>query len=266
METQPGQIATGPANNSATLVRNLSRGAIALALKGEWERAAQLNRAILKLSGADVEAMNRLAKALIELGRYDEAKKVLAQAGAIAPYNTIAKKNLARLSCLESGAAAPKAPQAAAPPRLFIEESGKSGTTVLHKTGAARTIASLSPSDPANLAVEGNRLMVYTRDGEYLGQVEPKLGSRLVRLMAGGNEYEAAVIGVKAQGVAVIIRETRRPWSMHDVCSFPGKAKAEHLVYLGKTMARDMRDDYLDDDEERVIDEEALDTGWSDNE
>ena len=266
MDTQPGQIATGPASNSAKLVRNLSREAIALALKGEWERAAQLNRAILKLSGADIETLNRLAKALIELGRYKEAKQVLAQAAVVAPYNTIAKKNLARLTCLESGAAAPKAPKAAAAPRLFIEESGKSGITLLHKTGAARTVASVSPSDPANLVVEGNRLTVYTRDGDYLGQVEPKLGSRLVRLIAGGNEYEAAVIGVKPQGVAVIIRETRRHWSMHDVCSFPGKAKAEHRVYLGDTMARRIGDDDFDDDEEHVIDEEAMDTNWSDNE
>ena len=265
METQPGQIATGPAENSAKLVRNLSREAVALALKGEWERAAQLNRAILKLSGADVEAMNRLAKALIELGQYQEAKQVLAQAGAIAPYNTIAKKNLARLSCLESGAAAPKAPQAAAPPRLFIAESGKSVTTVLHKTGAARTIASVAPSDPANLAVEDNRLIVHTRDGDYLGQVEPKLGSRLIRLIAGGNRYEAAVIGVKSHGVAVIIRETHRDWSLHNVCSFPGKAKEEHRVYLGDSLARHIGDD-LDDDEENIIDEEALDTGWADNE
>ncbi len=265
MDTQPGQIATGPANNSAKLVRNLGRDAVALALKGEWERAAQLNRAILKLSGGDVEAMNRLAKALIELGQYHEAKEVLAKIAAIAPYNTIAKKNLARLSSLESAAAAPKAPKAAVAPRVFIEESGKSCATVLHKTGPADVLAAVAPSDPANLVAQDNRLVVYTRDGEYLGQVEPKLGSRLLRLMAGGNQYEAAVICVKSQGPSIIIRETHRDWSLHDVCSFPGKAKEEHRVYMGDAMARHAADD-LDDDEENIIDEYALDTNWSDNE
>ncbi len=266
MERQMSQTATG-SDASAKLVRNLSRDAVALALKGEWERAAQLNRAILKLSEADVEAMNRLAKALMELGQYDEAKEVLAQAAFIAPYNTIAKKNLARLNCLETSAAAPKAPKAAAAPRLFIEESGKSGTTLLQKTGDPATVAAAAPSDPAGLVVQDNRLLVYTRDGEYLGQVEPKLGSRLVRLMAGGNQYEAAVIGVKPQGVYIIIRETHRHGSLHNVCSFPGKAKEEHRVYLGDSLARHIGDEDLDDfEEENVIDEDALDTGWSENE
>ena len=38
--------------------RNLDREAVDLALKGEWERAAQVNRAILELFADDVEAMN----------------------------------------------------------------------------------------------------------------------------------------------------------------------------------------------------------------
>ena len=259
---------TEPAN-SARLIRNLSRDAIGLALKGEWERAAQLNRAILKLSGDDVEAMNRLAKALIELAQYHEAKEVLGRAASIAPYNTIAKKNMARLSCLETNpVSAQKAPKAAATPQLFIEESGKSGTTVLRKTGPTRTVATIAPSEPANLVVENNKIMVYTRDGEYLGQVEPKLGQRLARLMAGGNKYEAAVIGVKSQGVSIIIRETHRHRSLHDVCSFPGRTKEEHRVYLGESLVRHIRDGGLDDDdeEENVIDEEAMETGWNENE
>ena len=63
--------------NTSRLKRDLSRDAIAFALEGEWERASEVNRALLELSGNDVEAMNRLSKALIELGRYSEAREVL---------------------------------------------------------------------------------------------------------------------------------------------------------------------------------------------
>ena len=87
--------------NSARLKRDLSRDAISLALKGEWERAAEVNRAILELFEGDVEAMNRLGKALMELGQYEEAKQILDKVVLIAPYNNIAKKNLARLTSLE---------------------------------------------------------------------------------------------------------------------------------------------------------------------
>ena len=53
---------------SARLKRNLDREAVNLALHGEWQRAAEVNKAILELFPDEVEAMNRLVKALIELG------------------------------------------------------------------------------------------------------------------------------------------------------------------------------------------------------
>ena len=71
--------------------------------------------------------------------------------------------------------------KASSVPQLFIEESGKWGTTILRKSASSKTIAHIAPSDAANLVVENNAMNVYSRDGEYLGQVEPKLGQRLVR-------------------------------------------------------------------------------------
>ena len=259
---------TQPAN-STRLKRELSRDAIGLALKGEWERATEVNRAILELFADDVEAMNRLGKALMELTQYEEAKEIMAKVVQIAPYNTIAKKNLARLGNLETSPAfAKKVRKAAATPRLFIEESGKSGTTMLRQTGSSQTVASIAPSDPANLVVENNTMKVYTRDDDYLGQVEPKLGQRLIRLMAGGNKYDAAIIGVNDQGISIIIQETYRHRSLRSVCSFPSKTKEEHKVYLGESLVRHIRDDDLDqgDEEENVIDEEEMETDWSENE
>ncbi len=253
--------------HSSRLKRDLSRDAISLALKGEWERAAEVNRAILELFEGDVEAMNRLGKALMELGHYEEARQVLDRVVLIAPYNNIAKKNLARLTCLEgSPAAAKQARKASGAPQLFIEESGKSGTTVLRKTAFTETIARIAPSDAASLVVENNAINVYTRDGEYVGQVEPKLGQRLIRLMYGGNKYEAAIIGVNGNEVSVIIRETFRHYSLRSVCSFPRKTKEEHRVYLGESLVLYVREDDIDDEEENVIDEEEMEMEWSDSE
>lgn len=259
---------TQPAN-STRLKRELSRDAIGLALKGEWERAVEVNQAILELFADDVEAMNRLGKALMELTQYDEAKEIMAKVVQIAPYNTIAKKNLARLSNLETTPAfAKKVRKAAATPRLFIEESGKSGTTILRKTGSSQTVASIAPSDLANLVVENNTMKVYTRDDDYLGLVEPKLGQRLIRLMAGGNTYDAAIIGVNDQGISIIIQETFRHRSLRSGCSFPSKTKEEHKVYLSESLVRHIRDDDLEegDEAENVIDEEGMEPEWSEDE
>ena len=255
--------------NIARLKRNLSRDAVDLALKGEWERASEVNRAILELFADDVEAMNRLGKAYMELGRYDQAREVLGNVARIAPYNNIAKKNLARLESLGSSPTSINAGRKAnGIPNMFIEESGKSGTTVLRKTATSETLARVAPNDATSLTVENSNLNVYSRNGEYLGQVEPKLGQRLIRLMCGGNEYDAAIVSVSQQAMSVIIRETYRHRSLQNVCSFPSKTKEEHRVYLGQSLISHIREGGLDDDDEdeNVIDEEAMDTDWNDNE
>ena len=255
------------AGNSARLRRNLSRDAVSLALKGEWERATEVNRAILELFEDDVEAMNRLGKALMELADYDAAREVLDRVVSIAPYNNIAKKNVARLAHLEATpAAAKQARKGGTAPHLFIEESGKSGTTVLRQPAGGQLFARLTPSDPANLVVEQNAIKVYTSEHEYLGQIEPKLARRLIRLIYGGNKYDAAILGINGQAISIIVRETYRDRALNGVCSFPTRIKEEHRVYLGDNLVNYIGDDSLEDDDGPAIDEEAMDTEWSDGE
>jgi hypothetical protein len=171
-----------------------------------------------------------------------------------APYNNIAKKNLARLEQLESGPAPTRQiRKAAGAPKFFIEESGKSGITHLHQPGASGAMASIAPGDPVSLAVENNAICVYVSSGEYLGRVEPKLGRRLINLLEGGNKYEAAAIGVKEQGVSIIIRETYRHPSQHNVCSFPSKSNGENRVYLGENLMHYIGDNDLEDDDEEAV-------------
>ena len=269
------------AANRAKFRRNLDREAVDLALKGEWERAAQVNRAILELFADDVEAMNRLAKALIELGGYEEAGSVLDHLGEVAPYNNIARRNRARLEQMRArvktndGAVATSrhARRAAGAPQLFIGESGKSATTVLRQTPRRLSLALLSPGDPVSLRVEHHAINVYADDGQYLGQVDPRLGHRLSRLIEGGNTYAAAVIGVSDEGISVIIHETHRDRSLHHVASFPTRAAPlpETRIERGdnpadRLAADEETADADEEEEEGVIDEGELQAAWSENE
>ena len=263
--------------------RELGEEAVNLAIKGEWLRSTEVNKAILELFPDDVEAMNRLVKALIELGSYVDARAVLNQVCEVAPYNNIAKKNRARLDQLAaSPGAAKKASKTAGAspvfPPVFIEESGKSSTTTLRNTKGNQAVIHVSSSDQVVLSPEKTTLTVRTLDGQLLGQVEPKLGSRLARLLRGGNEYTAAVVTVNEQGVSIIIRETFKHRSLQNICSFPSKVQQEDSAYLNATVARLIREDDADadadadadvdeeDEEDNVIDEEEIDTGWSEDE
>ena len=259
---------------SMRLKKDLSHDAVNLALQGEWQRATEVNKAILELFSDDVEAMNRLVKALIELGSYEEARKALDKACELAPYNSIAKKNRARLDQLAADAdtdgSSPtqKNKKTAGAPQIFIEESGKSGITVLRNTKGNKAVRRLSTSEQVVLSREKNSVSVRTLDGQQIGQVEPKLGNRLARLMDGGNKYAAAVVTVNDEEVSIIIKETFKHRSLQNVGSFPTRAKEEDRVFLNETVARFMRDEEGDDDdeeEENIIDEEEMDTGWSED-
>ena len=218
---QSGSPVGGPtANRKKT---NLGKEAVKAALNGEWERAAAVNRAILELSPNDCEAANRLAKALMELGNYPEARKILETLRVRAPSNNIARKNLARLEQLQDRAGDGRravANNGGLPP-VFIAESGKSCITTLRKrTDASGTVA-VSAGDVVSLSVSGDDIAAISRDGIYLGTVERRLSRRLQKLMAGGNQYAAAVVGTGADGLSIMVREIRQDPALRHVVSFP---------------------------------------------
>ena len=103
-------MAAFPTEDRLRQKRTKSEQAISLAMKNRWDEAAQVNREILDLFPNEVDAFNRLGKALTELGRYAEARDAYAQAVKLDPLNGIAAKNLQRLGKLAAeGSAAPLA-------------------------------------------------------------------------------------------------------------------------------------------------------------
>ena len=107
--------------------KDLAKRAVTLAMHSRWAEAVTMNEAILADFPRDLEAYNRLGKALSELGRNREAKASFQRALEISPNNSIAKKNLARLARL-GDAAAIGGLGSSAKPDLFIEERARPGS------------------------------------------------------------------------------------------------------------------------------------------
>ena len=233
----------------ARLKREKSREAIALALEGNWERATEVNKGILRLFPEEVDALNRLGKAFLEMGRYAAAREAFEEAARIAPHNTIAKKNLERLAHLRETSAPPKQGKVVTP-YLFIEESDKSGVTVLHNPAQQEVLAKMAAGDPVRLESRDHALVVENNYGEHLGQVEPKLGMRLMRLIKGGNRYDAAIININHHEVSVIISETHRHPDLSNECSFRTKSKEEYKVYWKDAQFRYDIENEMEEEEE----------------
>ena len=67
-----------------------SEKAIQLAMQNKWQEAADLNRQILSQFPDDVDTLNRLGKALMELGQYADARDQYQRATKLDPSNGIA--------------------------------------------------------------------------------------------------------------------------------------------------------------------------------
>src|SRR2546423_8365737 len=92
---------TQSAEEKARLKKQWTELAIQQALASQWEEAVTTNRNILNIFPNHAEAYNGLGNALSELGRYSEAREAYNQTLKYSPNNTIAKKNLDRLSFLQ---------------------------------------------------------------------------------------------------------------------------------------------------------------------
>jgi Tetratricopeptide repeat len=229
------------AEDRARTKRQQAEVAIQMALQGQWDDAVQLNQQIIGAFPTDVDAYNRLGKALTELGRYGDAREAYEQALNIDAMNSIARKNLTRLASL--GEAAPPRPAAQKlSPQMFIEETGKTGITTLAKADMDVALR-MTAGDQVQLARQDGTLVVQALDGEYVGEIEPRLGQRLVKLMDGGNKYVAAISALDDGSVKLFIRETFQHASQTGKLSFPPTVTETFRPYVKERLLRNDGDD-----------------------
>ena len=239
---------------------NLPKKAIDLALSGEWLEAANINRTILLDDDNNTEALNRLAKALMELGELAESREILCKVISLAPYNKIAEKNLARVDEMDAMPNRSKSAKKSIVERgSFIEDSGKSATVNLEKCPENISSAELLSGEQVVLTPKDSCIEVYSNESQFLGIVDRRIGRRLMKLISGGNTYEATLIGVAESRVSLMIRETYRSPGLSNVSSFPNKISIDTRTQLRVGLLRSVSGTDLDDDGERGALEPAFD-------
>ena len=223
----------------ARVARMNARRAIALAMEGRWQEAVSANRAILEAMPGDVDTLNRLGRAYMELHEYPDARTAYQRAKEIDPFNSIAEKNLKRLAALKAERDGHKA-EADRPvePRNFIEETGKSGVVKLINLAPRPVLAHMVAGDRVNLQADEGSLLATDTGGKVLGTVEPKHGQRLARLMAGGNRYLASVVTASDTGLSIMVRETYQDPSQVGQLSFPSRGLESLHPYVSEKLIR----------------------------
>jgi tetratricopeptide (TPR) repeat protein len=236
--------------DKARLRRKASQEAIALAMQSRWQEAITVNQSIIELFPTDIDAYNRLGRAYTELGEFAKAKDAYSRTIKLDPYNSIAKRNLQRLSLLRATKVTVKEERREASPDLFIGEMGKAGVINLKDPAPKEVLAKMAAGNQVYLKVRGRQLVVENEQGEYLGLVEPPHGLRLARLVEGGNKYASAIVNINANSLRVIIRETFQHPSQVGRLSFPVKAVEGFQPHVKDTLLR-----------HEAVEEEALEEG-----
>lgn len=249
-----------PTPEAGLRVRAFADQAVAAALDADWVRAFELNSKILEGSPDDIDARNRLGRALLEQGRLDEAKGAFAEVLKAEPYNSIAIRGQQRIAQLSEHKAKAVQTTSKTQPRLFIEDMGKTGILRLINPAPAHILARYSAGAECELREQEGLLAVHARDGELLGFLEPKVGRRLIDLIRTGNQYVAAIVSNDQQNARVAIREVLQSVENASRISFPGHhrpAETKERAYIKGNFFRFGSEEDEEEAEEAETDEEA---------
>ncbi len=198
----------------------LQKLAIDAAINCHWDEALSLNQQIITVEPENIECLNRIAKAHFELGDFNQAKKFYQDVLKIDPYNTIAEKNLKRVSTIKKNGDGVINTGTMIHPSMFIEEPGMTKSVTLVKVAEPQKLLTLFSGQMVNLVEKKNGISATDQHDQYLGALPDDIAHHLLRLMEGGNKYQALIKTIKSNSLTILVRETFRAKKFKNQASF----------------------------------------------
>jgi tetratricopeptide (TPR) repeat protein len=199
---------------------DLAQKAILEALQGNWQNALEVNLDLLQQDPTDVDALNRAARAYMELGEVEKAKGYAQKVLEIDPLNKIATKSLKKWHDLKINEKTENH-KVVISGSTFLEESGKTKIVSLINIGDREIIAKLNCAEKVILVPHSHSVSVMSQDSKYIGKLPDDLAIRLISFIRSGNEYQAYIKCSATQSVKLFIRETKRAEKLKNLPSFP---------------------------------------------
>lgn len=207
-------------------LQNLSQLAIDAALDCQWEVALKLNKKIIKNEPQNVDALARLARVYMEMGRYNLAKKYYCEVVKIEPYNPIALKNLKIIKSFKPNGSAKSNGYISGATHLngssrlsasfkltaslFLQEPGKTKIINLLKVAEPQKLSQAYCGMPVEMLIKNRKITIVDGSGNYLGVMPDDISHHLLRLIRGGNKYELFIKAIRVNGLSILIKEAFR--------------------------------------------------------
>lgn len=212
---------------------NIQNLAISAALEARWEDALKLNKKIVRLDPQNVDGLARLARAYMEMGRFNLAKKYYCEALKYDPYNPIASKNLKIIKSFKSNGQ-PKigSGHGKLSSFLFLQEPGKSKVVNLLKVAEPQKLSQAYCGMQVKATVKNRKITIVDGEDSYLGVLPDDICHHLMRLLKGGNKYEFFIKSVRVNSLSLLIRETFRSRRFKNQPSFLENSSSPHLELI----------------------------------
>ena len=219
MRISQAEIAMGIALEKKT------RYAAELAMQGKWDEAVEVNREIVSDHPDNVDALNRLGKSFLETGLIQDAFDTFRNALELSPNNPIATKNLYKLTEKYSTKTTKiQKIKTVSWPKSANEEYGKVALVDLVNQPNKGALEAVEDGEEIQLDIVDKIVKAISINGSRIGQVEPKLGARVSKLIKAGNKYKAFIRKIDGNRVKLLIREVYQHPSQIRVVSFPNIA------------------------------------------
>lgn len=233
--------------------------AIQAMLLGDWKNAATLNKTLIKEDPNDIDALNRLAYAQTVLGKIQDAKSTYRKVLKLDVLNQIAIRNIKKLTDMGSKRIPKNLSTIKGLSSTFIEETGKTKIISLVNTAQPKIIALLTTGQPVAITIKRSKIFVQDQNNQYLGVLPDDVGRRLLKLIKGGNTYEACIKSSSEHNVCVFVKETKRASKYKNQPSFPQTADQDLSLSKGNKAKIKNYQNLAEEDDDRAypLDEES---------
>jgi len=231
--------------------------AIDAALDSRWPEALKLNKKIIKQDPQNIDALNRQARAYMEMGKGNLAKKYYSQVVKLDPYNPIANKNLKIIKAFKLNNGSTILPFENHTPRLspslFLQEPGKTKVVTLLKVAEPQKLSQAYCGMQVNMVSKNRKITIVDQNLNYLGVLPDDISYHMLKLIRGGNKYEIFVKSIRVNGLSVLIKETFRSKRFKNQPSFLENSYTSITTEIFTSLAADESEDQDDTEEEAVV-------------
>ena len=203
----------------------LKKSAIKEASNQNWERAKQINLAILNQQKNNIETLNRLGIAYTKLDQKQNAIKCFTLVIKISPNNIISQKNLQKLHL-----AGDKKISNTIDKKYLVNDSSKSINLKFELNKKINSLdKEIGAGDSLIIKQKDDSISIY-KDKVLLNVLKHTIAKRISKLIKLGNKYSCTVIGSNEKYIRVNIKEIFKSESTTNIISFPEYLKPNYEV------------------------------------